>query len=180
VGLEFSKEFVLFFLGLETTVAELGRSVDEFEGDLLEGGSGSLRDESFAKSEDPLLDADGRAFDHQKVFSDEAIMRETAHRVDGLLCEVEWSRARVLVSTFADSIDLLVDLGTMMIAVLTGAWNAPLDTRRMPGSNTSDLSKTLVSFAWETGSSPTSSDALVTLTLRDTDNIDHLALLKDA
>jgi len=139
-----------------------------------------LRDECLAECEDPLLDTDGGTLDHQKIFPDEAIVRETAHRVDGLLCEVDRGAARVLVGAFADAIDLLVDLGTMMITVLTGTWNAPLDTRGMPGSNTSDLSKTLVSFAWETSSTPTGSDALVTLTLCDTDNIDHLALLKDA
>lgn len=43
-----------------------------------------------------------------------------------------------------NSVDLLVHFGTMMITFLTSSGNCELDTRRMPSSNTSDLSETLV------------------------------------
>jgi len=46
----------------------------------------------------------------------------------------------------------------------------------MPSSNTSDLSETLVSLSGKLLCVPSRSDSMVTSTLGDTDNIDHLSL----
>jgi len=160
-------------------MSELRGSVDELEGDLLEGSARGLRDEALSQGEDPLLDSDGGALDHEEVFVDDAVVGETAHGVDGLLSEIDGRRTAVLVVAATDSVDLLVDLSPVMEPVLTSAGNRPLDSTRMPGSDTSNLSKTLVSLSRKTSRTPTSGDALETLTLRDTDDVDHLVLLED-
>lgn len=52
-----------------------------------------------------------------------------------------------LVESFSNHVDLFVDLGTMMVSLLTSTSNGVLDSRRMPGSDTGDLAKTFVSLA---------------------------------
>ena len=53
----------------------------------------------------------------------------------------------LLVISKLDLVDLLVDLRTVMVALLTSTSNSVLDTGRMPGSDTSNLAQTLVSLA---------------------------------
>ena len=62
------------------------------------------------------------------------------------------------VESITDVVDLLVDLGTMMVSLLTGTGNGKLDAARMPGSNTSNLTKTLVRLARKFLGVPTRSD----------------------
>ena len=83
-------------------------------------------------------------------------MDETTNGVDALVGDVNLGRTVVLhelaidgVVAGADAVDLLVDLGTVMVTLLTGTRNREGDARRMPGSDTGDLAETLVSLAWE-------------------------------
>jgi len=179
LGLELAVELGLLVFGLEATVTKLGRSVDEFELDLLEGISGSLGHDALSQGEDSLLDAGGRALDHEEVQLDDTVMGEATQGSDGLLGQIDGGGAAGLVAAPADAIDLLVDFGSVMVTVLTGAGDRPLNTRRMPRSNTSNLTKTLVSLAGQTSGSPTGGDTFVTLTLGDTDDVDHLVLLEN-
>merc|ERR1711904_202395 len=49
----------------------------------------------------------------------------------------------------------------------------------MPGTDTGDLTQTLVRLAGQLCDPPAGDNALVTLTLRDRNGVDHLVLLKD-
>jgi len=160
-------------------VTEFRGSIDELEGDLLEGSSGGLRDETLAEGKDSLLDTSGGTLDHQEVLVHDTIVGKAAHGSDGFLCEIDGSRSALWVATVSDAVDLLVDLGSVMVTVLTGTGDGPLHTTGMPSSDTSDLTETFVSLTRKTGGSPTSGDALETLTLGDSDHVDHLVLLKD-
>jgi len=102
-------------------VTELGRGIDEFERDLLQGTPRNLGNQRLPEGEDPLLDSDGGSFDHQKIFVDDAVMWETSHRVDGLFGEINGGATRILVGSFTDAVDLFVDLGPVVVTVLTGA-----------------------------------------------------------
>ena len=62
---------------------------------------------------------------------------------------------------------------------LTSTGDGEHDLRRMPGTDTSNLSETLVSFSWELLGSPSVSDTLETVALGDSDNIDVLVLFED-
>ena len=73
----------------------------------------------------------------------------------------------------------MVARGTVVVTHLTGTSNSPLDVVRVPSTNTSDLTQTLVSLTGKLGGTPTAGDALETVTLGDGDDIDHLVLLED-
>lgn len=66
-----------------------------------------------------------------------------------------------------------------MISVLTSTSNSPLDVGRMPGTNTSDLSETLVCLSRKLLGSPSAGNTRETVALGNSNDVDHLILLED-
>ena len=64
------------------------------------------------------------------------------------------------MESIAHVVDLLVDLGTVMVTLLTSAGNSELDTRWMPSTDASDLSETLVRLAGQLLRVPTGCNTL--------------------
>lgn len=124
-------------------MTELGGGVDELDVDLLEGSAGSLREARLAESDRTLLRAEDVALEHNPVFVDHTVMREPTQRSDALLGDIVLGAASILLAGFADAVHLLVELGAVEVALLTSARHRPLDPRRVPGSDTADLTKTL-------------------------------------
>jgi len=179
-----SHESVLLLLCLEASVTELGRSVDELERDLLQGRSASLREERLSEGEAALLGTNDAALDHNEVLIHNTIVRETSQRGDGLLSQIELGGGVVLAllgkSGLSDTVDLLVLLSSVEVTVLTSTRDGVRDTRRMPCSDTSDLSQTLVGLTGQLAGSPSVGDTLESVTLGDTDDIDHFVLREEA
>ena len=50
------------------------------------------------------------------------------------------------MESITDIVDLFVDLGTMVVSLLTSTGNSALDTARMPDFNTRELAKTFMGF----------------------------------
>lgn len=100
-------------------------------------------------------------------------------RCDLLLGDIVVSRGVALVGALADTEDLVVARGTVVVTHLTSTGNSPLDVARMPGTDTSNLTQTLVSLTGQLGGTPTAGDTLETVTLGDGNDIDHLVLLED-
>ena len=101
-------------------------------------------------------------------------------RSDGLLGDINLSGGVVLSVALADSVNLVVDRGTVVVTLLTSTGNSPLDVGRMPGTDTSNLTETLVGLTRQLLGSPSGGNTSVTVTLGDGDDIDHLVLLEDA
>ena len=62
------------------------------------------------------------------------------------------------MESITDVVHLLVDFGTVVVSLLTGTGDRVLDTARMPGSDTSDLTETLVRLPGQLLGVPTRSD----------------------
>lgn len=83
------------------------------------------------------------------------------------------------VDSSSNAVDLLVQFGTMMVTLLTGTGDGEGDTRRMPSSNTGNLSETLVRLARQLLGVPTTGHSLETLSLGNSDDVNHLVLAED-
>jgi len=184
--LEGAHEALLLLGSLEATVTELGRGVDELEGDLLEGGGLGVGEEGLPEGENPLLDTNAATLDHEEVLVDNTIVGETSEGGDGLLGEIELGTGVVLddlavngVNALAHAVDLLVDLGPVVETVLTGTGNGVPDPGGMPRSDTGNLPETPVRLPGELAGSPTLGDTLESVSLGDADDIDHLVLGED-
>merc|ERR1719249_304868 len=110
-------------------------------------------------------------------------MGESTHGVDVLVGGVVLGRSVVLdqdsvllVVAELDVVDLLVDLGTVMVSLLTSTGDSVLDTGGMPGSDTGNLPETFVRLPGKLLGMPPGRDTLESLSLGDTVQVDHLVL----
>jgi len=178
-SLGWSVEFGLLVRGLEFTVSSLGRSIDEFEGNLFKGRSVGLFNEGFSKSDGSSLNSDGRSLDHDEIFLDSSVMGESSHWGDGLGSKIEFGGSSVVLSGFTHSVDLLVDVRSVVISVLSSSGDSEGYSGWMPCSDTGNLSETLVSLSWESSGSPSGGNSFVSLTLVDSENVNHFVLRED-
>lgn len=96
-----------------------------------------------------------------------------------LLGDIKVGRCVTLILTLSNTVNLVVGGGTVMVTVLTSTGNSPLDVGRMPGTNTSDLSETLVSLSRKLLGSPSAGNTGETVTFGNSNDINHLILLED-
>jgi len=109
-------------------------------------------------------------------------VRETSQGGDVLFSDIGISGSVVLGSTsgsFSDSVDFLVQFGSVVISALTSSGNTPGNSSGMPSSDTSDFSVTSVRFLLEMSDSPSGNDTLESVTLGDTNNIKNFILAED-
>lgn len=177
VLLESSHEGTLLLGGLEATMAELGRGVDELQLDLLQGGTAGVDDQRLTQNQGTLLGTSAATLDHDEVVLDNTIMMEATHGGDGLGSKIELGAGAAGISAVGDAVDLLVHLSAVVETVLTSTRNGEHDTGWMPSTDTSNLAETLVSLARKLTGAPTSSNTLESLTTSNTDNINVLVLL---
>mmetsp|Transcript_3742 Transcript_3742/g.5560 ORF Transcript_3742/g.5560 Transcript_3742/m.5560 type:complete len:268 (+) Transcript_3742:201-1004(+) len=173
-------------------MSKLGCSVDELESNFLGSCTGRLRDKSLSESNDSLLWSWNTTLNHNVIFVYFTIMRESTHRSNSLLGKVcfsasiwmnFWLSSSLLLISHrtcccSNTVDLFVDLRTVMVSILTCTSNRVLDTCRVPGSNTSNLTKTTMGLTWQTSYAPTSYYTFVSLTLGNSNYINHLILVE--
>lgn len=138
-----------------------------------------MQPHGLSQSDDSLLDTGDGALEDEEVVVDLSVSNETAHGGDGLGGSVELSGAVGLITALANSVNLVVGGGSVVVTVLTGSGNGVLNVGRVPGSNTGDLSETSMGLSGQLLGSPSVGGSLVSLTLGDGNGVDHLVLLKD-
>jgi len=140
-----SVESSLFFGSLESTVTDLAGSIDEFQADLFVGSSANLREQTLSEDKSSLSKTDASTLDHDVVIVNDTVVGETTHGGNVLFGQVVGGGSVVLTVVFntsTDSVDLLVDFSSVVITALTTSGNGELNSSRMPGTDTSDLSET--------------------------------------
>jgi len=176
-------EFSSFVGGLESTVTNLAGSIDELEVDLFKSSSANLRNQTLSEDEDSLLGADTATLDQDEVFSDNTVVGETTKGSDGLFSQIG-SSGGVVSTTFVsntntDSVDFFVHFSSMVITELTGSGDGESYSSRMPSSDTSDLSETSMGLSGKSLGTESGGDTFVTLTLGNTENVNHFVLVED-
>lgn len=173
------EESLFLFLGLESTMSQLRRSINELKLDLFEILSSDSWMKGLSENQRSLDWTNTTSFEDDEVVLNLSISNESSHRGNGLLGEIEVSGSIGWISTLSNSIDLLVHLSSMMVSHLTGSSNSPLDSRWMPRSDTSDLSKTSMSLSWELFASESLNDSAESFTFSGSEDINGLEVLKD-
>lgn len=73
--------------------------------------------ERLTEGDDTLLGTRDRALEHQEVVLHNTVVREATHRRDGLRCDVRLGGSVARISARADAVNLLVELGTVVVTV---------------------------------------------------------------
>jgi hypothetical protein len=164
-------------------VTQFGGGIDELEVDLFEGSSGDLREQALSEDDSSLLGADTATLDQDEIFIDNTVVGETTEGSDVLFGQIVGSGGVVglfvISDTDTDSVDFLVHFGSVVITSLTSSGNLESNSGRMPSTDTTDLSETSMGLSGESLSAESGSDTFVTLTLGNTEDIDHFVLVED-
>jgi len=179
-----SEELASFFSSLESSVTHLGGGIDELKVDLFKSGSANLRNQTLSQDKGSLLGTNTTSLDDDEVLLDNTVMGETTQRSDGLFGQIGRSGGVVsttfVLNTNTDSVDFLVHFSSVVITQLTSSGNGESYSSRMPSSDTSDFSETSMGLSGKSLGTESGSDTFVTLTLGNTENVDHFILIDDA
>jgi hypothetical protein len=160
-------------------MTKFARCVNKLQVDIFGRNAFRLRNQRFAQRNDTLGRARTATFDHQKVFTNNAVMLESTHGGDVLGIRVDFCGGIAVllsffvVQAFAQSINLFVDFCAVMIAFLTSTGNRVLNTGRMPRADTRDFAETAMRFARQTGDAPARDDAFDAFAFGDANDVDH-------
>jgi len=184
--LEWSHKLSFFFDGLESTVTELGGGIDGFEIDFLQIFSFVVGQQRFPQNDWSLSDAHATSLDHDEIVFNFTVMWKTSDWIDGFFSQIGFSTTVVKVSlavlglvASAQSVDLFVDLNSVVVTFLTASGNGVGNSRWMPRTNTGDLSETSMRFSGEFFGAPSAGYTLSSVTLSDTDAVGVVVVGED-
>jgi len=160
-------------------VSQLGRSIDELKVDFFVGGSGGLGQQTLSEHDDSLLGSDDASLNHDEVVVNNSVVGESSHGGDLLIGQVHGGGGVVALASVTDSVHLLVKFGSVVVTSLSGSGDCEPDSSGMPSSDTTDLSVTSVCLLLQMLNSESLDDSFESLTLGDSDNVDHLVLVED-
>jgi len=176
-------EFASFFSSLESTVTHLTGGIDELKVDLFKSSSTDLRNQTLSQDQSSLLGTNTATLDENEILLDNTVVGETSQRSDTLFGQISSSGSvvstTVVSDTGTDSVDFLVHFSSVVITLLTSSGNGESYSGRMPSSDTSDSSKTSMGFSGELLNTESLGDTSVTLTLSNTENVNHFIIIED-
>merc|ERR1719430_1243065 len=133
--------------------------------------------ETLPESKNPLLRSNTASLQHDEVLLHLSIVREATHGCDGFISKVVVCGGVILdelavlhVVTSTHPVDLLVDLSSVMVSLLTSSWHGELDSAGMPCTNTGNLPQTLVGLPGQLLCVPPAGNALESVTLGHTND----------
>jgi len=184
--LEWAHERALLVQGLEATVSNLGRGVDEFQFDLLHVLALVVGDEWASKHNRALPASHARALDDEELVLDFTIVGKSSKRGDGLLGEISGGAGLVLDDFLAldlgvslsDTVDLFVDLDSVVVTLLTSARDGVANAGWMPSTDTGNLSETSMRLSGELLGAPSRGHTLASMTLGNSDAVNVLVLFE--
>jgi len=179
---ERSEELVLLVGGLPSTVTKLGGGINELEVNLLGHPVLGAREDGLTEHDSTLLGAHNLALNEEVVLIDFTVMGEATHGGDVLLDGISGASGVILNTvdfTGTDLVDLLVDLGTGVVTLLTDTADRPFDGSGVPSSDTTDSAETSMSLTLELLDTVSGLNTLGSVTLGDSDSVDALVLLED-
>jgi len=179
---KFAHEFVLLGVGLEATMSVLGRRVDELDLELLGLPRLGAWEQSLADNDRSLAGSHDATLDQEEVIVDFTVVRETTHWGNVLVNGIGLAHgvvADAVLGTDTHSVDLLMEVGSRVVTLLTTAGNSPLDGGRMPRSDTSDFTETSVSLTVKTRATESLDGADHTLTAGNANSINDLVHVED-
>lgn len=106
-------------------------------------------------------------------------MWESSEWGDLLISDILLGGSTVELGSVSDSVDLLVHFSSVVVSQLSGSGNTELDSGWMPSTDTSDLSKTSMGLLLQVSNSESLDNSGDSLTLGNSEDIDHLVLLED-
>merc|ERR1719347_1352389 len=143
--------------------------------------------QTFSQGENPLLRSNAASLQHDEILFHLPVVRESTHGCNSLISQIiicgsvilyELAILHVISSTHP--VDLLIDLSSVVVSLLTSSWYGELDPARMPSSNTGNLSQTLVSLPWQFLCVPPAGYALEPVTFGHSNDVNHFVLSKDS
>lgn len=177
-----SEDLVLLGSSLEATVTDLGGGIDELKINFLGLPGLSGGEDRLADNEGSLAGSLNAALKEEEVVVNLTVVGEATERSDVLLNGVVVASGVVLntsLSASTNTVDLVVDLGSGVVAKLTSAGHSPLDGSWMPSTDTSDLSETSVSLTGELLDSESLHDTLETVASGHTNSVTAVIVLED-
>lgn len=162
-------------------MADLGGGIDELEVHLLGLPRLGGGEDRLAEHDGSLAGTLDATLDEEEIVVDLTVVGETSERSDVLLNGIVVAGGVVLHTSLGAStntVDLVVDLGSAVVAKLTGAGHSPLDGSRVPSTDTSDLSKTSVSLTRKLLNTESLDDALNSVTSGNTNGIAAVVVLE--
>jgi len=160
-------------------MSKLGISIDKLELNLFEGDSGSLRDNALSKGDNSSLNSGASSLDHDKVLRDNSKSWKSSHRGNWLGRKIELGGSAVS-SGLSNSHNLVVDLRSVVISVLSSSSNSEGNSRWMPCSDACNLSKSLVSLSWKSSCSPSRRNSFESVSLGNSDRVDNFGIFENS
>jgi len=171
---------------LESTVSHLGGGIDALQVDLLEILSLVVHQEGLSEEDGALSHTHAAALDHDEVVLDLTVVGEATDGVDGLFGQVGLGGTVVHVDLAAlglvassKSVDLLVDLDSVVVTLLATSSNRVANSAWMPSSDTSNLSETSMRLSRQLLGAPSAGHTLSSVTLGDTNAVGVVVLGED-
>merc|ERR1719199_810071 len=179
---KWSHELIFLFDGLEFTVTNLGGGIDELDFGVKNSEGRCLWEHCLSNGDNSLSWSHDSTSDHDEVLVDNTVVRESTNWGDVFNMRILLSGGVVGSTsrgTSSNSVDLLVDLGSVEVTLITSSSNSPLNGRWMPSTDTGNLSETSMGLSWESGDTESLDNTSGSVTLGNSNGINHLVVGED-